>query len=39
MATADFADFREGQRVVRVHADLRGQIEGDGEAAWPLLRR
>ena len=28
---ADLADFADGQRVVGVVADLRGQIEGDGE--------
>ena len=29
---ADFADFAESERVVGVHADLRGKIEGDREA-------
>src|SRR6266436_887111 len=35
---ADFADFAEGERVVGVHADLRGQIEGDGEAGLALAQ-
>src|SRR6266851_1806228 len=29
---ADFANFAEGEGVVGVHADLRWEIEGDGEA-------
>ena len=28
---ADFSDFPDGQRMVGIQADLRGQIEGDGE--------
>ena len=33
---ADLADFAEGHGVVGVVADLRGQIEGDGEAGGPV---
>ena len=29
---ADFADFAEGERMIGVHADLRGEIESDGKA-------
>jgi len=32
MATPTLPTSPEGERMVRVHADLRGQIEGDGEA-------
>ena len=35
---ADFADFAESERMVGVHADLRGEIEGDGEAGLALAR-
>ena len=36
---ADFANFAHGQRVVRIHANLRGQIECDGESGGALARR
>jgi len=35
---ANFSDFAEGERMVRVHADLRGKIEGDGEAGLTLAQ-
>ncbi len=34
---ADFADFAESHGRVRVIADLRGQVEGDGEAGGSLV--
>jgi len=35
---ADFADFAEGEGVVGVHTDLRGQVEGDGETGLALAQ-
>ena len=29
---SDFSDFADGQRVVGIQADLRGQIKGDGKS-------
>ena len=33
---ADFSYFAWRERVIGIHADLRGQIEGDGEAVSHL---
>ena len=33
---ADFADFSEGESVIGIHADLRGEIESYGEAFYAL---
>ena len=35
---ADFADFSEGESVIGIHADLRGEIESDGEAFHALFQ-
>jgi len=35
---ADFAHFAKGERMIRVHADLRGKIKGNREAAWPFAQ-
>ena len=35
---ADFADFAESERMVGVHADLRGEIEGHREAGLALAQ-
>src|SRR5260370_15772250 len=35
---ADFADFAEGERMVGVHANLRGEIEGYGKAGLALAQ-
>ena len=36
---ADFADFAERERMIGVHADLRGQIEGHGESGSGLAEQ
>ena len=36
---ADFADLALRERVVGVHADLRGQIEGDGKSRLSLFEQ
>src|SRR6267143_5152708 len=35
---ADFTDFAEGQRMVGIHAYLRGQIESDGKTGLALAQ-
>src|SRR6267378_3357554 len=34
----DFADFAESERMVGIHANLRGQIEGDGKTGLALAQ-
>src|SRR6266704_2090512 len=36
---ANFTDFAEGERMIRIHADLRGEIEGDGEPGLSLAQK
>jgi len=36
---ADFTDLAERQRVIGIHADLRGKIERHRKPHLPLLRR
>ena len=36
---ADFADFSLRQRMIGIHADLRGKIESDGEAGLSLFEQ